>query len=66
MRWDRNHQSSDVDDRRGASGGRGGMKIGIGGAIVLVILSVIFKRNMFTALGIGDVGAPQGQGQTRT
>jgi predicted metalloprotease len=59
MRWDQNHQSSDVDDRRGQRGG--GMRVGLGGAIVLVVLSVIFRRNMFEVLGIGAVGAPQGQ-----
>ncbi len=61
MRWNQNHQSQDVEDRRGASGGRGGggTRIGLGGAVILLVLSLVFKKNMFAALGIGDVGGPQ-------
>lgn len=50
MRWDPNHQSSDVEDRRGGGGG-GRIKIGLGGAVILLVLSLIFKRNMFAELG---------------
>jgi len=60
MRWDQTHQSTDVEDRRGQGFGGGGMKIGVGGAILLIVLSVVFRRNMFAALGVGGPSAPQG------
>jgi len=59
MRWSPGGQSEDVEDRRDESGGGGGgfqlggLHIGIGGALVLIILSVIFKTNIFALLGGG-------------
>ena len=48
MRWTPGGESGDIEDRRGSSGfGFGGMHIGIGGAIVLLVLSLIFHRNFF-------------------
>jgi predicted metalloprotease len=53
MRWNPGHQSRHVEDRRGAGGGRrpsgGGMRVGLGGMIVLVILSIVFKRDFAQA-----------------
>jgi uncharacterized protein len=63
MRWDTTHQSTDVEDRRGRSFGGGGLKVGIGGAIVLLVLSLIFGKNMFAALGVGRPSAPQSAAQ---
>jgi predicted metalloprotease len=59
MRWTPGGESQDIEDRRDEddSGGGGfqfgGMHIGIGGAIVLLLLSLIFKQNFFALLGGG-------------
>jgi predicted metalloprotease len=51
---------SNVEDRRGQGGGFGGagVRLGLGGTVVLVALSLVFKTNLFAMLGEG--GAPQG------
>ena len=61
MKWTPGGQSSDIEDRRDEGGGGfrlGGLHIGIGGTIVLLILSVIFKTNILALLngGTGDYG----------
>ena len=69
MKWLPGGESQDVEDRRdeGGDGGGGfqlgGIHIGIGGAIVLLILSFVFKTNLFTLLGggTGDFGAAVSQ-----
>lgn len=58
MRWTPGGTSDDVEDRRdegggGGGGGFGGMHIGIGGVIILFILSLVFKQNFFALLGGG-------------
>jgi uncharacterized protein len=66
MRWTPGGESSDIEDRRDEGGGGGGgfqfggFHIGIGGAIILLILSFVFKVNLFTLLG-GGTGTPQTQ-----
>jgi predicted metalloprotease len=63
MRWTPGGESPDIEDRRDDTGGGGGgfqfggMHIGIGGAIILLILSFVFKTNFFALLGGG--GSPQ-------
>jgi uncharacterized protein len=61
MRWTPGGTSSDVEDRRdqgGAGGGGfGGMHIGIGGVIILFILSLVFKQNFFALLGGGGASS---------
>ena len=62
MRWSSGGESEDIEDRRDESGGGGGfqfggMHIGIGGAIILLILSFIFRTNLFTLLS-GGTGEP--------
>jgi predicted metalloprotease len=63
MKWSDGGESQDIEDRRDESGGGGGFQfgglhIGIGGAIILLVLSFIFKTNLFTLLsgGAADPG----------
>ena len=57
MRWSPGHRSGNVEDRRGGGGrfigGAGGM--GIGTLVVLLVLSLIFKRDFFSLVGGGGV-----------
>jgi len=55
VRWTPGEESGDLEDRRGSSGFRfGGAPIGIGGAVILLVLSLLFGRNLFSLLGTGD------------
>lgn len=61
MRWTPGDESQDIEDRRDESdsGGGGGFQfggahIGIGGAIVLLVLSLIFRQNFFALFGGGS------------
>src|SRR3982750_98870 len=64
MRWTSGGQSEDLEDRRDESGGGGGgfnfggMHIGIGGFLILLVLSLVFKRDFLSLLGGGSVGNP--------
>jgi uncharacterized protein len=60
MRWSPRGRSPNLEDGRGSSAGMGGAlpKMGIGGFIVLLLLSFIFKRDFFALVGGG--GAPAG------
>jgi len=58
MNWSPGGESQDIEDRRDDSGGGGGFQfgglhMGIGGALILLILSFIFRTNLFTLLGGG-------------
>jgi uncharacterized protein len=62
MRWTPGGTSDDVEDRRdegggGGGGGFGGMHIGIGGVIILFILSLVFRQNFFALLGGGGASS---------
>lgn len=62
MRWTRGGSSQNVEDRRGMGGGfgglgGGGMRLGLGGIVVLLVLSVIFKRDLVSGMLGGD-GSP--------
>jgi predicted metalloprotease len=64
MRWSPGGESQDIEDRRdeGSGGGGfqfGGMHLGVGGAMILLLLSLIFKTDLFTLLsgGAGDSGS---------
>jgi uncharacterized protein len=51
MRWTPGGVSNDVEDDRSGSGGGGfpgGIHIGIGGILILLVLSFIFKRDLLT------------------
>lgn len=62
MRWTPGGSGSDIEDRRGSSGfGFGGAPVGIGGAIVLLVLSLIFGKDFFSLLGTGQQSAPAEQ-----
>src|ERR1700730_11964834 len=62
MRWTPGGSSDDVEDRRDDSGSGGmqfgGFHLGIGGLIIVFILSLVFHRNFFALLGSGSGGAP--------
>lgn len=60
MRWTPGGRSDDVEDDRGQSGGGGGggfnfggTHIGIVGFLVLLVLSLVFKRNFLSLVGLG-------------
>ena len=58
MRWTPGGSSDDVEDRRDSSGGGGfgGIHLGIGGLIIVGILSLVFHRNFFALLDSGSSG----------
>ena len=55
MRWTPGKRSSNLEDRRGS--GSGGLpigRLGIGGTVVLLILSLVFKTDLTGMLGGGE------------
>ena len=61
MRWQPGARSRDLEDRRGGGRGiRGGapLKLGLGGMVVLFVLSLVFKQDFFALLGAGGAASP--------
>ena len=62
MRWKPGGRSEDVEDVRGEGGGSrfriGGPQLGIGGFLVVLVLSLLFKRDFFSLLGVTDIASP--------
>jgi uncharacterized protein len=63
MQWTPGGPSDDLEDRRNESGGGGGFggfgggRLGLGGILIVGLLSLIFRHNFFTLFS-GDSGAP--------
>ena len=64
MRWTPTGRASDLEDRRGQRMGGALPKMGIGGFLLLAILSFVFKTDLFSLLGGGGAttSAPTEQG----
>jgi uncharacterized protein len=63
MRWTPGEVSGDIEDRRASGGPRiGGAQLGVGGTILLVLLSFVFKRDLVSLFsGAQDTGQVAGQ-----
>ena len=64
MRWTPGGRSDDIEDDRDQSGGGGGgfnfggIHIGIVGFLILLVLSLVFKRNFLSLAGLGGENGP--------
>lgn len=66
MKWSRGRRSVNLEDRRGEggayAGGRGpGLKLGIGGFLLLAVLSLVFEKDFFALVGDGGALAPSAE-----
>ena len=60
MRWTPGGRSADIEDRRGMRVRRG-PALGLGGFLVLLVLSILFKRDLFQLVSPGaDLAGPVG------
>jgi uncharacterized protein len=60
MRWTPGKISSNIEDRRGSSGGFGRTGMGLGGGAVLLVLSLLFGHNFFNDIAPAGEGASVG------
>lgn len=64
MRWNTDGSNDDIEDRRDESGGGfnvggfGGMHLGIGGVLVVGVLSLLFHENLFSVFSGGSGPLP--------
>ncbi|MCC6713650.1 MAG: zinc metallopeptidase [Gammaproteobacteria bacterium] len=64
MRWERGTSRGNIEDRRsgGISIGGGGVRLGLGGMAILLVLSLLTGKNFFAILGPGGgLGVPTEQ-----
>lgn len=68
MRWRKLGRSQNVEDRRGRGGAVAGrdLKVGGGGAILLLILGLFLGKDLTGLLGGSNPGLTSGGGQTQT
>ena len=76
MRWENERESSNIEDRRGQSGGGGGLPFSVGGGrlslgtvAVILIGGWLLGINPLTLLGLlagGDIGTGQSLAPTTT
>ena len=53
MKWRSARQSSNVEDRRGMGPARGGgMKLGVGGIVVVLVIGLLLGKNPLEMLGL--------------
>lgn len=62
MRWKRGGISPDVEDRRGSMLGGRGLKLGLGGTLVVGLLSVLLGTDLFAVIGGGPSAPPDDGG----
>ncbi|MFN8582079.1 MAG: neutral zinc metallopeptidase [Gemmatimonadaceae bacterium] len=67
MRWTPGQRSEDIEDRRGEGGGGmrglpgGAGRLGLGGMVLLLILSLVFKQDFFSLLSGAAPGPSAGE-----
>jgi len=67
MRWTPGGMSGDIEDRRSeGGGGYRGAGIGVGGLLLLLLLSVIFKRDFVSLFTGAGSAPPAGQSASRS
>ena len=62
MRWTPGGRSRNLEDRRGSGFGRGAAGMGIGGTVILLVLSLIFGTDLTQLGGAGAGTAVESQG----
>lgn len=62
MRWSPGERSDNLEDQRGASSGGfggGGLRLGLGGTLLVLILSFVFKQDFFALIDGGPTASTQ-------